>query len=646
MTTGKPKFLILLGSVGGDSHSVGLMILKAAILARGWEVEFLGVQSKLEQFFERAKFVNVAMISCMDGHAWYYLQNFHNLKQKYDLTTDNPLWYLGGNLTVGDSIGRERQYYEMGFSQVFEKFVDVEVVMNMLERDLSFQEPKVLFGHHAPNRELMLDTQYLNPPPEEAKLERPSFLNVRNEVLEHWKTGADARVLDRNADFLAKQPSFALAQERTKRENGAILVQPRAGVALPHEQIRLFDAFRRIGVKTLSYQVDSLTRNNNYVLAEEVIRDARFSAQSNLNGFPVVNHGVGTLQRIISEVPVPMQVRHSTRDPRLLAEISFAGGVTAFEGGGICYNIPYYKTYPLEESIRSYQYVDRLAGIYHEDYGIVIDREYFGVLTGTLVPPCLAIVSCILEAILAAQQGVKSVSLGYAEQGNRVQDIAAIRMMSKMASEILANMGYEDISVYTVFNQFMAAFPSLPHLAQDLIYNSAITAALSGATRVMVKTPVEAYKIPSLMDNLEGINLVFDAVRKASRESINEDAIEAECTIIRNEVDAIIESVIQCGNGNIIRGIVRGFELGFIDIPFSPSIYNAGQVITARDCDGAVRFISTGNLQFGSDLKAFHASKIAERRRKERIQREELSYQLVEMDVLQVARGQYEQWPL
>lgn len=53
-----------------------------------------------------------------------------------------------------------------------------------------------------------------------------------------------------------------------------------------------------------------------------------------------------------------MQVRHSTSDPRLLAEISYAGGATSFEGGAVCYNMPYYKDYPLDESLNCWRYVD------------------------------------------------------------------------------------------------------------------------------------------------------------------------------------------------------------------------------------------------------------------------------------------------
>ena len=223
-------------------------------------------------------------------------------------------------------------------------------------------------------------------------------------------------------------------------------------------------AFKNVGARVLSYQVDSLTRNNNYVDAEIAIRESYASGRSTVNGFPVINHGVGGLRRIISEVQVPLQTRHSTRDPRLLAEISYAGGVTAFEGGSICYTIPYYKNYPPDQSIAAWQYVDYLTGLYFKRFGIVLDREFFGTLTATLIPPCLAIATGIIEAILAIQQGVKCVSLGYAEQGDRVQDIAGIRVIGEMAEKFIRNLGYKDVQINTVFHQYMAAFLMLQGL--------------------------------------------------------------------------------------------------------------------------------------------------------------------------------------
>ncbi|HEX5885396.1 MAG TPA: methylaspartate mutase subunit E [Pyrinomonadaceae bacterium] len=635
----KRPYTILLGGLGGDSHSVGLTILRQSLLANGYQVNYLGTQNTLADFFQTAGLTNLVMISSMDGHARYYLREFFTFKREFK--TNSTLWYLGGNLGVSE--GGEREFIEMGFNRVFVKFVELTIVLNTIERDLEGVEA---VANYPERWKQSVQASCSSGVASDELLEHETFESRRREVLEHWKTGNAARNLASNAQFLMRQPSFPKAQTQVKMDHGQILIQPRCGVALIGEQIRLFKNFKRAGVKVLSYQVDSLTRNNNYAGAEEIIRDSRLSGTSTLNGFPVINHGVTGLRRIAQQVHLPLQTRHSARDPRLLAEISYAGGVTSFEGGAISYNIPYYKNYPLAESIRNWQYVDYLTGLHHKLFGVVLDREFFGTLTATLIPPCLAIVTNVIEALLAVRQGVKCVSLGYAEQGHRSQDIAAIRMMKKMTSEILDRMGYKDVQLNTVFHQYMAAFPPCLKRADELIRNSAITAARSGATRIMGKTLVEAFGIPTLTDNITGIELIRSGLAGAADCYVDEARVAEECAAIRREVEAIFESVVLCGNGDIAQGVVTGFKEGLMDIPFSSSIHNRGEAMTMRDVEGAVRFLSTGNLRLDRESREFHQHKVNERRKAEGARSCSEDHRLVERDVTRIVSCRYERWPL
>ena len=630
---------IVLGGIGGDSHSVGLTILRQSLSAHRYQVRYLGTQNTMSDFFQMAGMANLVMISSMDGHARYYLREFPSFKREFK--TNGTLWYLGGNL--GSNNGSEGDYLEMGFNRVFLNFIGLETVLNMLARDLNGTEA---VASYPTLWKQSLATPSLPGTASDALLDNETFESVRREVLEQWKTGSGARGLAANAQFLLRQPSFSRIQAQTRMGRGKILVQPRSGVALVGEQLRVFKNFKRAGVKVLSYQVDSLTRNNNYVGAEEAIRDSRVSGTSTINGFPLVNHGVTGLRKIAQQIHAPLQTQHSTRDPRLLAEMSYAGGVTSFEGGAICYNIPYYKDYPLTESIRNWQYVDYLTGLYHKHFGVVLDREFFGPLTATLIPPCIAIVTNILETLLAVRQGVKCISLGYAEQGHRSQDMAAIRMMGEMTSETLASRGYKDVQLNTVFHQYTAAFPPSQDRADELIRNSAITAARSGATRLIGKTPVEAFRIPTLTDNITGIELINSGLATAADCYVDEKRVAEECTVIRREVEAIFESIIRCGHGDVAQGVVTGFHKGFIDIPFSPSVHNRGEVMTTRDVEGAVRFLSFGNLQLDRETRQFHEDKVSERRRVEGIYSPLQDPILVERDVMQVACCRYDHWPL
>jgi len=85
---------ILLGGIGGDSHSVGLTILRQSLAAHGYQVRYLGTQNTLADFFQMAGLANLVMISSMDGHARYYLREFPAFKREFD--TNGTIWYLAG----------------------------------------------------------------------------------------------------------------------------------------------------------------------------------------------------------------------------------------------------------------------------------------------------------------------------------------------------------------------------------------------------------------------------------------------------------------------------------------------------------------------------------------------------------------------
>jgi len=620
---GKTGHRILLGGLGGDSHSVGLHILHWALAGSGYRVDFLGTQNTLEDFTRRAPGYDAVMISNMDGHAEHYLRQFAPPKEG-----GRPLWYLGGNLTIDEGEGYEEQFRRQGFDRVYVKFVDLATILDTLARDLRGIAPSKVAARRTPL----------------ARITEDAYLKEREEVLATWETGAAAADLEANARYLAGRPSFP-AVLADADSTGRMVIQPRSGVPGPREQTDLLLRFRDAGAPGLSFQVDSLTRNNRYADAARGIATSAETGRAVLNGFPLINHGVAALRRIVEEVGVPLQTRHSTRDSRLLAEITYAGGGTGFEGGPICYNIPYYKDFPLREAIARWRYVDRLTGLYAERYGIVLDREFFGTLTATLIPPAIAIATNLAEAVLAAEQGVKCVSPAYAEQGNRAQDVAAVRVMAEVMREVLDGLGYDDVAVHTVYHQYMAAFPLSELRSEELIFASAVTAGMAGATRMITKTPSESRKIPTVEDNLRGMELARLGVLAARGRALAEAAVAQEARILRREVLAIWESLVDCGRGDVATGVIRGFDLGLIDIPFAPSVYNRGETLTARDVQGAIRFLRTGNLRLDPEVIEFHAEKMDERRRAEGIGRER-DYLMVEADVLRIARERYGAWPL
>ncbi|MBQ1228872.1 MAG: methylaspartate mutase subunit E, partial [Firmicutes bacterium] len=452
------------------------------------------------------------------------------------------------------------------------------------------------------------------------KLSNDVFFAEQKEILNQWPTGAAVNFEDaiKFHQELPEHKNFGKKLLKAKAE-GKTLVQPRAGVALVKDHIDLLTYLQDQGeADLLPTTIDSYTRQNRYKEAEVGIQESVRECKSMLNGLPVVNHGVDACRDIINSLNTPVQIRHGTPDARLLTEISYAGGFTSYEGGGISYNIPYAKNVQLEKTIRDWQYCDRLTGIY-EEAGVSINREPYGPLTGTLVPPCISHSVAIIESLLAAEQGVKNVTVGYGQCGNLVQDVAAIRSLASLTEEYLHKYGYSDVEVTTVLHQWMGGFPQDEAKAFSVISWGSTIAALSKATKVIVKTPHEAMGVPTKEANAEGLRCTKQIINMlGDQELSNGSEVLEEMMIISAETRCIVDKCFELGNGDLAIGVVRAFQAGVIDIPFAPSKFNAGKMLPARDNNGAIRILNPAGLPLTKALKDFNRAKIEERAKAEK----------------------------
>ena len=469
------------------------------------------------------------------------------------------------------------------------------------------------------------------------RISNDEFFALRQEILTQWPTGKDVDLEEAVAYHKAMPESRNFSKKLLKaKEEGRTLVQPRAGVPVVEEHIKLMQYLEKYGeADLLPSTIDSYTRQNRYEEAENGIAESIRLGRAMMNGFPAVNHGVAKCRQVIESVSLPMQVRHGTPDARLLTEITYAGGFTSYEGGGISYNLPYCKNIPMERTIKDWQYVDRLTGLY-EEMGVSINREPYGPLTGTLVPPCISHAAAIIEALLAAEQGVKNITVGYGQCGNLVQDVAAIRTLQELTDEYLQKYGYGDVQVTTVLHQWMGGFPADEAKAFGVISTGSLIAALSKATKVIVKTPHEAVGIPTMEANAEGLRCTKQVVNMFFEQTFSDGHLEEEKEIIRQETRCIVDKCFELGNGDIAVGVCRAVQAGVLDVPFAPCRANAGLMLPCRDNDGAIRILDVGNLPFNKDLIDFHAAKIAERAKYEN---RKASFQMVVDDVYSIGKG-------
>ena len=370
------------------------------------------------------------------------------------------------------------------------------------------------------------------------RISEADFMAERAEVLQQWPTGKDIDFKEAVDYQLSIAPEKRFGEKLAKaQKEGVTLIQPRAGVALYQEHIELLQYLEnKGGADLLPTTIDSYTRLNRYNECQVGIEKSQEAGRSMLNGFPAVNYGAQICRTVTSAVKNPVQMRHGTPDARLLTEIAIAGGFTSYEGGGISYNIPYSKNHSIEKTIKYWQYADRLVGMY-EEAGVSINREPFGPLTGTLIPPCISNSVAIIEALLAATQGVKDITVGYGQIGNLIQDVAAMRSLENMTRQYLAKYGFNDVRVTTVFHQWMGGFPQDESKAYGVISWGSAAAALSKATKVIVKTPHEAYGVPTKEANAAGLRATKQVISMLRDQDLREiPHVVKECEIFNAEV--------------------------------------------------------------------------------------------------------------
>jgi methylaspartate mutase epsilon subunit len=401
---------------------------------------------------------------------------------------------------------------------------------------------------------------------------------------------------------------------RSSIDWGIPLVQPRCGVGSIDGMVDLLkkiESFANPDLLTIT--IDSYTRLNNFETALRKLKDK----PHDLNGFPLVSHGYLKCRKINSSITTPIQIRHGSPDCEQLFLHSIASGFSAFEGGGISYNIPYSKRCLLSTSLNAWEKIDAYCGLAAEQ-GVIIDRELFGTLTAVLVPPSLSLSISVLESILAARQGVRCLSVSFAETGNTLQDVATLRLIPRLIRGyihfFLGESVAKKVEIYTVLHQFMGAFPKNKKAAIKLLKQGARVSKWGNANKIITKTAVEATCIPSTQDNIEGIRIVKDELKKVGDNPVPERDICKEQWWISKEVEEILSPIME-GSGDLKKNIILGFKQGSLDVPFAPSINALGKVFPVRDAKGAIRYGDAGNLRFSVEVLRRNQDLIGERGR-------------------------------
>lgn len=445
------------------------------------------------------------------------------------------------------------------------------------------------------------------------------FERLRIENLARWPTGAEVDLDEAVAYHQALPEHKRLAPVMRKAvAEGRCLTQPRGGFGTLELQIELMRELDKTGLADIvPTTTDSYTRNEQWTNAEQGIAESTKAGRSMLNGFPMVNYGPRQARKLIESIDKPAIVLSGTSFPRLTAEVGYAAGFSGYLGSGLAYTVSYTKETSLEEGIRNYQYLDRLAALYAEK-GVELHRRQPGFLTGTNIPPSIAIVTCILDALLAANQGVRNYGLELGQTLHLVQDAAAIRMCGVLVQEYLARAGFHDVFTPVTSLHWMGAWPYDESQSSALIAYGGTLAAVSGAASITTKSTHEAFGIPTPKANAEGLRITRMAIYLARHLRLDTmPAFVDECDLIRREVTPVMDKILEMGDGDAALATVRAAEAGVLDIPWSPNRHVKSRVMPARDISGCLRILSPGAMPIPRDVLDVHEERLRLRAEKE-----------------------------
>jgi len=394
------------------------------------------------------------------------------------------------------------------------------------------------------------------------------------------------------ADFVKNASKDLFISHHFKTKN-KMLVQPRGGFPTYKKQFALNEFFVEANVDVLPLTIDSNTRLNDYATAKKMLRLSEENDVDMLNGYPLVSHGYRTTRKMITHFNKPVSLRHGTPDARLLIETAIASGIFEIEGGPITYLLPYSKNFPLDKAFLYWKYVERVCANYSE-LNEPINRESFGPLTATLVPPCITIVIQLLEMMLSLEEGVKSFSVSFSQTGSMNQDIVMGAVIKKLAKHYAAQIDCSDASINLVYHQWMGAFPTNKDYAEQLINMSTVIASMVGADKIITKTREEASGIPTKEANAKTVANTQYTLRILN--GLPNIVDEEEEEILTLEVKAIMEAVFNDSADTLWRKVFNSIKNGIIDVPFSPHIINHNQMITVRDTKKNIRIIKRANV--------------------------------------------------
>jgi methylaspartate mutase epsilon subunit len=152
-------------------------------------------------------------------------------------------------------------------------------------------------------------------------------------------------------------------------------------------------------------------------------------------------------------------------------------------------------------------------------------------------------------------------------------------------------------------------------MAFGFLCYSAMVAALGPGEAVGLRSIDEGAGIPTKEAHAmsyRAAKWIFDVVRQQNID-LNMEEIDTEERIMELEVRAIMEKILELGEGDVAIGFELAVQSGAYDLPLCGNVNVRSQVLGIRDLRGACRYLDFGNLPLPNEVKEFHREKVRER---------------------------------
>lgn len=466
------------------------------------------------------------------------------------------------------------------------------------------------------------------------------FLKKHEQVLTLWPTGKEVD-LEEAVAYNKSLPDDKNMNKMLKKykAQGKTSLYPRSGTPVLEDEIELLQSLNEVGVYMFPFTTDSYSRNLKFDMAQQALEESIRTGKPKLNGFPIVNHGVKNTRKVIESCQGAFDCRSSREGQFIISEIAFASGISAIPQSMFGWLSGFDKRATPQECVQTCQLSARLSG-YYAQRGHIINHACHGWLPNGIIPTYVSIACMLLEALVSAGQGAKSFSPMVNFNGNMAQDLGEFRATEKLFRKYLDQYGHEDCEIPGLIgNQsFLYTFPKDIGMAYGYINYTAMLGALAGLPACSVKTIDEALGVPSIQAHQQtyrSANWIYNVVRQQNLE-LNSTAIDEEERMTMLAVSAIVERVMELGNGDVAVGIVKALDEGVLDSPFAISMHLQDNTLGVRDLHGAMRYLEYGNVPVPEEVRAFNNAKIRER---EAHEGRKMNYKISLSDMWTISKG-------